>query len=92
MERTVPSTVSEEIELYLRTYYSLLRSTSEVHIRTLEEAHARMNSLLHPKAHDFSPDIQAFTYAFLRLPECMVSKVGCIGAKSYRFSRTLWRY
>jgi len=72
MERTVPSTVSEEIELYLRTYYSLLRSTSEVQIRTLEEAHARMNSLLHPKAHDFSPDIQAFTYAFMRLPGCMV--------------------
>jgi hypothetical protein len=72
MERTVPSTVSEEIELYLRTYYSLLRSTSEVQIRTLEEAHARMNSLLHPKAHDFSPDIQAFTYAYLRLPVSMV--------------------
>jgi hypothetical protein len=32
-----------------------------------------MNSLLHPKAHDFSPDIQAFTYAYLRLPVCMVN-------------------
>ena len=71
MERTVPSTASEEIELYLRTYYSLLRSTSEVQIRTLEEAHARMNSLLHPNALDLAPDIQAFIFAFLRLPVCM---------------------
>ena len=29
MERTVPSTESEEIELYQRTYYSLLRTTDE---------------------------------------------------------------
>jgi hypothetical protein len=71
MERTVPSTASEEIELYLRTYYSLLRSTSEVQIRTLEEAHARMNSLLHPNARDLSPDISAFIYTLQRLPECM---------------------
>jgi hypothetical protein len=68
LERTVPSTVSEEIELYLRTYYSLLRSTAEVHIRTLEEAHARMNSLLHPDARERSPDMSAFIYCLLRLP------------------------
>ena len=68
MERTVPSTASEEIELYQRTYYSLLRSTAEVQIRTLEEAHARMNSLLHPKARETSPDLSAFVYSILRLP------------------------
>jgi len=37
MERTVPQTASEEIELYQRTYYSLLRSTDEVPIRAVEE-------------------------------------------------------
>jgi hypothetical protein len=68
MERTVPSTASEEIELYQRTYYSLLRSTAEVQIRTLEEAHARMNSLLHPEAQETSPDLSAFFYSILRLP------------------------
>ena len=36
MERTVPVRSSEEIDLYLRTIYSLLRSTNEVAIRTLE--------------------------------------------------------
>lgn len=68
MERTVPSTASEDIELYQRTYYSLLRSTAEVQIRTLEEAHARMNSLLHPEARETSPDLSAFVYSILRLP------------------------
>lgn len=72
MERTVPSTASEEIDLYQRTYYSLLRSTAEVQIRTLEEAHARMNSLLHPQARDTSPDMSAFVYSILRLPPVML--------------------
>jgi hypothetical protein len=71
MERTVPSTGSEEVELYLRTYYSLLRSTVEVQIRTLEEVHMGMNSLLHPGARDPSPDMSAFIYALLRLPSCL---------------------
>lgn len=71
MERTVPSTESEEVELYLRTYYSLLRSTAEVQIRTLEEVHTGMNSLLHPGARDPNPDMSAFIYSLLRLPDCM---------------------
>ncbi len=71
MERTVPSTASEEVELYLRTYYSLLRSTAEVQIRTLEEVHAGMNSLLHPAAREQSPDMAALLYGLLRLPACI---------------------
>jgi hypothetical protein len=71
MERTVPTTESEEVELYTRTYYSLLRSTAEVKIRTLEEVHAGMNSLLHPGARDPRPDMSAFIYSLLRLPACM---------------------
>ena len=71
MERTVPSTASEEIDLYQRTYYSLLRSTAEVQIRTLEEAHARMKSLLHTEARELAPDMSAFVYCLLRLPACM---------------------
>ena len=71
MERTIPSTASEEVELYLRTYYSLLRSTAEVQIRTLEEVHAGMKSLLHPAAREQSPDMAAFIYSLLRLPRCI---------------------
>jgi hypothetical protein len=68
MDRTVPSSDSEEIALYLRTIYSLLRSTREVQIRTLTEAHTRINSALHINARGPQPDLSAFTYAVLRLP------------------------
>ncbi|NJD60956.1 MAG: hypothetical protein C3F13_11505 [Anaerolineales bacterium] len=71
MERTVPSTASEEVELYLRTYYSLLRSSADVQIRTLEEAHAGMKSLLHPMVREAIPDMSAFLYCLLRLPACI---------------------
>ncbi len=71
MERIIPSTASDEIELYLRTMYSLLRSTAEVQIRTLEETHGGMNSSLHLDARKISPDVSAFIYSFLRLPECI---------------------
>ncbi len=71
MERTVPSTASDEIALYLRTIYSLLRSTAEVQIRSLEEVHANTQSSLHPDARKSSPDASAFIYSLLRLPDCM---------------------
>src|SRR5258708_5727732 len=69
MDRNVPRTGSEEIELYVRTYYSLLRSSEDVQIKTLVEAHAQMESLLHPHARDDTPDMSAFLYSLLRLPE-----------------------
>ena len=71
MERTVPRSASDEIDLYLRTIYSLLRSTTEVQIRTLEEVHAGMNSSLHPDARRDVPDTSAFIYSILRLPACI---------------------
>jgi hypothetical protein len=71
MERTVPSTASEEVELYLRTYYSLLRSSADVQIQSFEEAHAGVKSTLHPLAREAAPDMSAFLYSLLRLPDCM---------------------
>lgn len=71
MERTVPTTGSEEISLYMRTYYSLLRTTDEVQIRSLVGTHLGMNSLLHIKARDEAPDAAALIYCSLRLPTCI---------------------
>ncbi len=71
MERTVPTTASDEIDLYLRTYYSLLRTSAEVQIRTLEESHSGMRSALHADARQQSPDMSAFIYSLLRLPACI---------------------
>jgi hypothetical protein len=48
-----------------------LRSTSEVPIRALEEAHAGVRSLLHPAAREQAPDLAAFIYSLLRLPACI---------------------
>ncbi len=89
MERTVPYTASEEVELYLRTYYSLLRSTSEVQIRTLEEVHSGTNSLLHQGARDEAPDMSAFIYSILRLPECIHRiRTVVLGQSNNDFSRS----
>jgi hypothetical protein len=71
MERSVPTRASEEIDLYIRTMYSLLRSTTPVRIRTMEEVHAGMNSSLHPLARQDAPDVSSFIYANLRLPDCI---------------------
>ncbi|MFH1636121.1 MAG: hypothetical protein ABIG63_19185 [Chloroflexota bacterium] len=88
MERTVPYTASEEVELYLRTFYSLLRSTSDVQIRTLEEVHSGMNSLLHSGARSEIPDMSAFIYSLLRLPECVHSvKTVFLGQSTAVFER-----
>ena len=71
MDRTVPSSGNEEINLYLRTYYSLLRSTREVKLKSLIEAHKRTRSALHVKADEPEVDMAAFIYAILRVPECL---------------------
>jgi hypothetical protein len=92
MERTAPSTGSEEIELYQRTYYSLLRSSAEVKIRTLEEVHAGMNSLLHPAARDPVPDMPAFLYSLLRLPACISDvRLVVLGQSTEVFSKAGYR-
>ena len=71
MERTVPRTDSDEIDLYIRTYYSLLRSTGEISLSTLVESHIGMASVLHPDAGKSHPDVSALVYASLRLPSCI---------------------
>ena len=71
MDRTVPKTGSEEIELYIRTYYSLLRSSHAVQLDALVEAHLAMNSSLHIGARETMPDSSALFYAVMRLPPCM---------------------
>lgn len=71
MIRTVPTSANEEIQLYLRTYYSLLRSSRAVEIKTLIEAHKRMNSALHIHADELQLDMSALTYSLLRLPACL---------------------
>lgn len=72
MKRTLLSEEADKITLYMRTYYSLLRTTGEVQIRTLEETHIATESSLHPDAGSTSPDMSAFVYTSLRLPPCIL--------------------
>jgi len=87
MERTTPIRSSEEIDLYLRTIYSLLRSTNEVYIRTLEGVHASMDSSLHMHAIGDQPDTSALIYSLLRLPS-VITKVNhvILGQSSSSFT------
>ncbi len=71
MDRGIPSSANEEIELYMRTYYSLLRSSGEIQIKALIETHTQMDSSLHTHAGDDFPDMAAFVYGNLRLPPCI---------------------
>jgi hypothetical protein len=67
--------LSDEIELYQRTYNTLLRSSGETHLRVLEPAHRAIGSSLHPLAASDEIDLGAFIYAIRRLPD------GIIGAE-----------
>ncbi len=71
MDRSVPKTGSEEIALYIRTYYSLLRSSRAVQLDALVETHLAVNSSLHTRAREPMPDAAALFYAAMRLPPCM---------------------
>jgi hypothetical protein len=72
VERLAPRTSSDEIDLYIRTYYSLLRSSGDVRVRAFEEAHLYSRSSLHAGALSPAPDLAAFAYSAARLPECMM--------------------
>jgi hypothetical protein len=60
------------VELYHRTYTTLLRSSGETHLRVLEPSHRAMHSSLHPMADDQRLDLGAFLYAVRRLPDGIV--------------------
>jgi hypothetical protein len=88
MDRTTPNPGNEEIELYLRTYYSLLRSSGEVEVRSLEETHSGMNSSLHQGADSPDVDLAAFVYCAMRLPPCMNDvRLVLLGQSAEVFSR-----
>ena len=71
MDRAIPVPGNEEIDLYTRTYFSLLRSSGEIEIRSLEETHSAMNASLHQEAGGPTLDLSAFLYAAMRLPLCI---------------------
>ncbi|HWM08515.1 MAG TPA: hypothetical protein VNO82_04200 [Solirubrobacteraceae bacterium] len=66
--RQAAGQVSDEVDLYHRTYTTLLRSSGETLLRVLEPSHRSMNSSLHTLASTNEVDLGAFLYAMRRLP------------------------
>src|SRR3954466_3551305 len=64
--------VDDAVELYQRTYSTLLRSSGETRLRVLEPSHRAMGSSLHPPADSDDLDPGAFLYAIRRLPAGIV--------------------
>ncbi len=58
----------DAVDLYTRTYNTLLRSSGETKLKVLEQSHIGMGSSLHPKAGSAEPDTGALIYALRRLP------------------------
>jgi Family of unknown function (DUF6909) len=80
--------LSDEVELYQRTYNTLLRSSGETALRVLESAHRQINSSLHPLADSGEPDLGAFIYAIQRLPDRISgARVVIMGQEAEVFER-----
>src|SRR4051794_13354305 len=80
--------LSDEVELYHRTYTTLLRSSGETLLRVLESAHRTMGSSLHPLAASDEPDLGAFIYATRRLPDAIwQARLVVMGQETEAFER-----
>jgi len=80
--------LSDEVELYQRTYTTLLRSSGETALRVLESSHRAMGSSLHPLAASDEPDLGAFIYAIRRLPDAIAgADLVIMGQDSEVFAR-----
>ncbi len=62
-----------EVDLYVRTYTTLLQSSGSVPVSSLIPAHLTAASSLHAGAAEPEPDLNAFLYSAQRLPECIVA-------------------
>src|ERR1700754_3273659 len=64
--------LDDAVELYQRTYTTLLRSSGETRLRVLEPSHRAIGSSLHPMADSDELDLGAFLYSIRRLPDGIV--------------------
>jgi hypothetical protein len=57
-----------DVDFYIRSYQTLLHSSSEINLKALAQAHYHLDSSLHPGARSPYPDMSALIYSILRLP------------------------
>jgi len=63
--------VQAPLDIFQRTYHSLLRSSGEIQVQALVEPYLAFEPALHHGAADPWPDLDALTYTSLRLPSCI---------------------
>src|SRR5215218_10099367 len=86
--RQAAAQVSDEVDLYHRTYTTLLRSSGETLLRVLEPSHRSMTSSLHSLAGSEELDLGAFLYSIRRLPdEVAAARVIVMGQEAEVFAR-----
>jgi hypothetical protein len=87
--RSPSESLSDEIELYQRTYTTLLRSSGETRLRVLEPSHRAIGSALHPLADSDELDLGAFLYAIRRLPDAVMrAETVVMGQDAALFARS----
>jgi hypothetical protein len=87
LQRTAQQ-VSDEVDLYHRTYTTLLRSSGETLLRVLEPSHRSMTSSLHSLAGSQELDLGAFLYSIRRLPDTVAdARVIVMGQEAEVFAR-----
>ncbi len=87
LQRTAQQ-VSDEVDLYHRTYTTLLRSSGETLLRVLEPSHRSMTSSLHVLAGSQELDLGAFLYSIRRLPDTVADgRVIVMGQEAEVFAR-----
>ncbi len=86
--RPLTARPSDEVEVYHRTYSTLLRSSGETWLRVLEPAHRSMRSSLHGLADSEDLDLGAFIYASRRLPADVFEATRVVlGQEAEQFAR-----
>ena len=74
-----------EVDLYVRTYTTLLQSSGAVPVSSLIPAHLTAASSLHAGAAEPDPDLNAFMYSAQRLPDCIVNVTDIVLGQSARW-------
>ncbi len=87
-----PSPGKREVDLYVRTYTTLLQSSGAIGVASLEPAHLTAASSLHAGAAEDAPDMNAFMYSTQRLPASIVDvRQIVLGQSSRAFVRAGYR-
>ncbi len=81
-----------EVDLYVRTYNTLLRSSGPIAVDVLVPAHINIASSLHAGGAEPEPDMGAFMYSSLRLPpEILGVRVVALSQSERMFDRAGYR-